>query len=255
MDNNVEIDFTVTNNAVTHLGRNLYKTTPPALAEIVANSYDAYATNVQIQLNQNQIIVADNGIGMNLESIKTKYAPIGRPKDPESPRTGQPKRSPMGKKGIGKLAAFSLGNSYTIYTKSIEMQDWGKVTLDYEEMRICDPYKRPFERIDRLPADILKLTNEFKDFDSGFIVVVNELRRKNVASTKKNLRIQLSRRFYIRSSTDNFDISLDEKPLDLSTNAYYDKLEYLVYVGYSKQEIQNIFGTSLQIAEYCRICG
>lgn len=36
MDNNVEIDFTVTNNAVTHLGRNLYKTTPPALAEIVA---------------------------------------------------------------------------------------------------------------------------------------------------------------------------------------------------------------------------
>lgn len=35
-----QINFSTTNNAVTHLGRNLYSSTPPALAELVANSYE-----------------------------------------------------------------------------------------------------------------------------------------------------------------------------------------------------------------------
>ena len=45
------IEFSVSNNSVTHLGRNLYSTTPPALAELVANSYDAYATQVDITIH------------------------------------------------------------------------------------------------------------------------------------------------------------------------------------------------------------
>ena len=45
------LKFSIANNAVTHLGRNLYSTTPPALAELVANSYDAYATAVNINLS------------------------------------------------------------------------------------------------------------------------------------------------------------------------------------------------------------
>lgn len=49
------IKFSIANNAVTHLGRNLYSTTPPALAELVANSYDAYATEVDIKLSSSSI--------------------------------------------------------------------------------------------------------------------------------------------------------------------------------------------------------
>ena len=45
-----QISFSTANHAVTHLGRNLYSTTPPALAELVANSYDAYATKVDIKI-------------------------------------------------------------------------------------------------------------------------------------------------------------------------------------------------------------
>lgn len=50
-----QINFSTTNNAVTHLGRNLYSSTPPALAELVANSYDAYATKVDIKIEKSYI--------------------------------------------------------------------------------------------------------------------------------------------------------------------------------------------------------
>ena len=51
------LKFSIANNAVTHLGRNLYSTTPPALAELVANSYDAYATIVDITLSDDSISI------------------------------------------------------------------------------------------------------------------------------------------------------------------------------------------------------
>lgn len=67
-----KIDFTTSNNAVTHLGRNLYSTSPPAISELVANSYDGYATEVNINLyKENSIIViADNGKGLNIDEIR-----------------------------------------------------------------------------------------------------------------------------------------------------------------------------------------
>ena len=77
-----QISFSTANNAVTHLGRNLYSTTPPALAELVANSYDAYATKVDIQIEKSYIIIADNGKGMSVDELRNKYCRIGNPMQP-----------------------------------------------------------------------------------------------------------------------------------------------------------------------------
>ncbi|EAJ1652277.1 ATP-binding protein, partial [Campylobacter jejuni] len=44
------IEFSIANKAVNHLGRKLYNSNPPAIAELIANSYDAYATQVDIVL-------------------------------------------------------------------------------------------------------------------------------------------------------------------------------------------------------------
>lgn len=71
------LKFSIANNAVTHLGRNLYSTTPPALAELVANSYDAYATIVDITLSDDSISIVDNGKGLSLKELESKYAIIG----------------------------------------------------------------------------------------------------------------------------------------------------------------------------------
>lgn len=70
------LKFSIANNAVTHLGRNLYSTTPPALAELVANSYDAYATRVDIHLSDDSISIVDNGKGLSLEELENKLSLI-----------------------------------------------------------------------------------------------------------------------------------------------------------------------------------
>ena len=43
------LKFQVAFGAVRHFGRNLYSTTPPAVAELVANSWDAYARDLLAQ--------------------------------------------------------------------------------------------------------------------------------------------------------------------------------------------------------------
>ena len=108
------IKFHIANKAAMHLGRKLYSTTPPALAELIANSYDAYASKVFVNLSgTNSIIIADNGVGMDISGLNSRYAIVGNTKVPDQAPKNFETRKPMGKKGIGKLASFSLGDEYS----------------------------------------------------------------------------------------------------------------------------------------------
>ena len=220
------LKFSIANNAVTHLGRNLYSTTPPALAELVANSYDAYATAVNINLSNESISIIDNGKGLSIKELETKYAIIGSEKQKEVPFNNLTERKPMGKKGIGKLAAFSLGDVYTVYSKSVGQTGWLTFTLNYKEMTSKNDYDVEVKKTE-LPEEFL----EYKQYSSGFIVKITSTRRKITAATKDNIKKQLSRRFYIDHSKTQFDLKIDGKKLSLDANEYYDKIEYLVYFG------------------------
>lgn len=94
------IGFHMANKAAMHLGRKLYSTTPPALAELIANSYDAYASEVFLELDaeRDRIVVADNGIGMSYDGLTNRYAIIGNTKVPDEAPDGFMTRKPMGKK-------------------------------------------------------------------------------------------------------------------------------------------------------------
>jgi hypothetical protein len=66
-DNKLKMTFTP--NTIEHLGVRLYSTIPPVIAELIANSYDADATVVNIFLDDSdhdnkKIVVTDNGHGM-----------------------------------------------------------------------------------------------------------------------------------------------------------------------------------------------
>ena len=239
------LKFSVANNAVTHLGRNLYSTTPPALAELVANSYDAYATKVNLHLSSKSISVVDNGKGLNLKEFESKYAIIGSIKKKEAPINQLHERKPMGKKGIGKLAAFSLGNIFTVYSKTEENDKWLSFTLKYQDMIDSEEYNvdvREIELPDKFSA--------YKTYQSGFIVDITEIRRKITSATKENIKVQLSRRFYINQAKASFELKIDDQELILYSNSYYDKLQYLVYFGYDDEtEIKEKF-PSVNLEEY-----
>ena len=239
-----QISFSTANHAVAHLGRNLYSTTPPALAELVANSYDAYATKVDIKIENSYIVIADNGKGMNIDELDQKYCIIGNPKQLEKPINNLPTRKPMGKKGIGKLAAFSIGNKYEVFTKTKGSQQWISFTLDYNEM-LRNPCYAEINSLEKLPSE----NADYMDFDSGFIVKIFDLRRRFTSASESNLISQLSKRFYLTS--DDFSLKIDNKEIELSKNSYYNDLQLVMYFGYTESEICNIFdNTGIQVEEF-----
>ena len=124
---------------IKHLGVRMYSTLPPALAEIVSNSYDADASQVLITLSEVdgkpvEIKVTDDGHGLSFEDIKNKFLVIGRNRRVDEGDTRSPKfgRLPTGKKGLGKLALFGLAKTITIRTRR-----GGKISefvLDWESL-------------------------------------------------------------------------------------------------------------------------
>jgi uncharacterized protein (TIGR02391 family) len=121
---------------IKHLGVRMYSTLPPALAEVVANAYDADASQVTVTLREVdgvpvEITITDNGDGLSQEDINNKYLVIGRNRRDEEGDEPSPKfgRKPIGKKGLGKLALFGLANTITIAAcsggkRNVFVLDW-----------------------------------------------------------------------------------------------------------------------------------
>ena len=113
--------FNIDLNVLNHLGLSLYTNTPAVLTEIVSNSWDADATEVHINIDTENgtITIADNGHGMNLDDVENKFLNVGYARRKDK-RAISPiyKRNVMGRKGIGKLAMFSLANEVSIFTKT-----------------------------------------------------------------------------------------------------------------------------------------
>lgn len=105
-------------NTIQHLGVKMYSNMPPALAELIANAYDACATEVHIFLydsHEKKVIVRDNGIGMSFDQINDYFLRIGRNRREEH-QESPCKRVSTGKKGLGKLALFGIGDTINIVT-------------------------------------------------------------------------------------------------------------------------------------------
>lgn len=245
------IRFDTANRAASHLGRRLYGTTPPALAELVANSFDAYATRVNIvhicaeqnPEKRDAIVVADNGVGMSVESLRDRYAHIGREKEIDEAPDGMRTRPAMGQKGIGKLAAFSIGDQYTVYSKSRDDDEWVTFSLDYKELVGSETaFDATYETVSELPRYIVKQIEGAKGQTSGFIVVISRLRRSWSRQTEMSVPSQLSRRFCLSSDRYDFRLFMGGEPLDLSKHDYYRSLQLVCFFGYAEQEVRDLLG-------------
>lgn len=104
-------------NVLNHLGFNLYSNIPAVLSEVVANAYDADATDVNITIGTSSIIITDNGHGMTLDDINNKFLFVGyQRRENNEALSFLYKRPVMGRKGIGKLSLFSIANTIEIHT-------------------------------------------------------------------------------------------------------------------------------------------
>lgn len=172
------------------LGSQLYGDTPSVIAELVANSYDADAKNVWITIDteNNNVLVEDDGKGMSASDINNSFLNIGYDK-----RDGKKKtdlgRKIMGRKGIGKLAAFSLTNCVVVCSvkagkKSGCIMDFKEITNGAEPKAL-------------VPSEIEFDSSKLSEFGTGTRI---ELR-----GVKK--RVALSYRFIVNKLIRTFDVN------------------------------------------------
>jgi len=198
---------------IEHLGVKMYSTLPPAIAELIANAYDACATEVTVKLNDDpkRIEVIDNGSGMTFDEINTNFLRIGRNRRTEE-QAPPCKRSPTGKKGLGKLALFGIGKAIEIITKKNGQQVDFVMNWD-EIMHASGDYK---------PTYNIKPCNQE---DTGTTIIVHELKRK---TNFNQLEIAKSISKLFNFNDINFEIQIilnDGEPLAVDRDLKFSDIE------------------------------
>lgn len=207
-----EYTMKITRGTVDKLGVKLYDKVSAVIAELVANAYDADAELVEIELPLNtelarkgkdgeiedkgfDIIVKDYGHGMTPAEMDDFYLNVGADRRRVAgwgARSRSKERPVMGRKGIGKLAAFGVCRKIEVRSAGGEKQEDGyqvaHIIMDYDE--ILEESEEDYHP-ERGPDD------RSWDKRSGTMIRLFDFLPKRVPDSKTFHR-QLARRFGLR---------------------------------------------------------
>lgn len=208
------------------LGAQLYGDTPSIISELVQNAYDADASEVWITMltKEATISVQDNGIGMTPEEVNSRFLNIGQDRRDDFPLS--PKgRKVLGRKGIGKLAVFSLAKVVDVY--SIKEGEKAACRLDFDDITLNN-------------GDPIALDNDFI-FDKKYLSnngtgtkIVLRSMQKDISRSLNYIVNRLVRTFdvnsedfkiYIRKNEDDF------KELNRAELNFFDSMDTVITFG------------------------
>jgi signal transduction histidine kinase len=185
--------FTVDTHVFRELGELLVGRDSTALVELIKNSYDADATEVVVygegldNLARGQIVVADNGVGMDAQTFTDGFLRIAaRTKDIGARRSVRYKRRYTGAKGIGRLAAHKLAR-----------------VLEIESLaaRNGEPATGVFARID---WDGVEKNETLDEVASSDAISVEDLRPENKARSGTKITLRRLRRAWTKAEHGHF---------------------------------------------------
>ncbi|MCO2282906.1 ATP-binding protein [Pseudomonas paraeruginosa] len=215
----LELDLNVLN----HLGINLYSNTPAVLTEIVANAWDADASRVDIEINSSTITITDNGIGMNYSDLRGKFLTVGYPRRDNGEISTPSGRQCMGRKGIGKLAMFSLAKSIVVITRKADGGPYGLI-FSVEDLK---------EKIKNKKDYIPQRIDDFSPYslpETGTVIKLIELQQR-VNKTESFLRKRIARRFSVIGAANDFQVYVNGQGIGLSDRAFYQDVQFLWTFG------------------------
>lgn len=230
-------------NVLNHLGLNLYSNVPAVLSEAVANSWDADATkvDVEVDIQNRKIVITDDGHGMSEDDINDKYLNVGYTRrENESPKTEKFERPVMGRKGIGKLSLFSIAETVEIQTvKNGEKSGFVMSVPKIKEVMEDEDGDYHPEPLPESKIDLEK---------NGTRITLTDLKRR-VNQAAKYLRKRLARRFSIIGSGHNFVVNVDGKPISIDDRDYFHKLRYMWYFGSESEKYRELCKGGLEDAQ------
>lgn len=200
---------------ITTIGKDLIKDIPASIVELVKNSYDADAEDVEINFSKYtegeetkiSIEIKDNGHGMDLNTITSAWLVPATPNKLNLQHSIFKKRPLQGRKGIGRYAVAILGNYLQMETvhdkvKTIVYVNWD----DFEEKEYLEDVRVEVETtsVDEPNGTLLRIIGDNEYFDLW--------NKKELKKLEKELRKLVSPfqnafkddRFEIKFKTTNF---------------------------------------------------
>jgi len=207
---------------IEHLGIQMYQSPVNAIAELVANAWDADATAVEIELPATTtdpdatFIIRDNGIGMTFAECQEFYLAVGRNRRggavEERTAGGRPV---LGRKGIGKFAGFGIAILMTVETVSGETGERTVFRLDLDDLTADDEPRAVRKEIGVVEYDP---PDEGRRSDHGTSITLSRLSIHRAPSGDQ-FRLSMARRFLLHEGQADFLVSVQGEPLPQSYDA------------------------------------
>ena len=218
------------------LGEDMVTSDTVAIAELVKNSYDAFAFNVLIKFEkdekgQNQIVVEDDGFGMTKDIIQNAWATVATPykrKNPVAKRIINGKeeiRVVSGNKGLGRCSAARLGDEMKMITKH-KNGECIQAIFDWTALNNIESVSDALMTLEYLNGNKF-INNESK---TGTIIEIKNLKSSWNESKITLLKNELSRLITPFEEVRNFSIKIlfsdtnapvDVQPLDFINHPIY----------------------------------
>ena len=135
------------------IGKDLINNDNIAVLELVKNSFDAQAKTVDIIFekiqtdspSESRLIIADNGTGMSLEDIKTKWLNIAYSEKREAHTKNG--RMMAGAKGVGRFSCDRLGEQLRLYTRT-KGNDIILLEVNWNDFEVENEHELEIQHID-----------------------------------------------------------------------------------------------------------
>jgi hypothetical protein len=205
---------------------------------MVANAWDADATRVDITHDDRagKIVIKDNGIGMTRSELQDYYLTVGhKRRQAGRVQTPQLRREPMGRKGIGKLSAFSIAEIVEVETiKNGEKTAFRMNVADIKEeiQKAQSAGGGPAQRAGAYKPEVI---DGKWDFRKGTRITLRKIRKQRV-HVGEDLRRRLARRFFVLGSQNRFDIYVLGKKINAEDRGYVNLLEYAWTFGLKRDD-------------------
>ncbi|WP_199178545.1 ATP-binding protein [Acidimangrovimonas sediminis] len=179
MTERVKLEFRPRARLLQLLGDQLIKSPRLAVFELVKNSYDADARNVEVRIEglgtkSPKVIVRDDGFGMSLKTVRDIWfvpAHDHKEKQKEAGIRTPLGRAPVGEKGVGRFAAHKLGNRIKLVTRKAGEEEVS-LNINWDELMKSEFLSEAKAEID------VREPQEFTGTKTGTLIEIDGLRDK-----------------------------------------------------------------------------
>lgn len=211
-----KLQFKVSSALKDLVGKDLIRNENIAIFELVKNSYDAFATKVEITFEPERIIIADNGKGMTLDDLKNKWlflaysAKKDGSEDAEKDEKQESYRDKInrhyaGAKGVGRFSCDRLGANLIVTTKSEKDKNAEQLTIDWTAFE--KDQKKEFIEVDVQHEILSELPNFPENKKTGTILEITNLR--NIWARDEILRLKQSLEKLINPFSESLDFTIE----------------------------------------------